>query len=246
MITEIMRKSRWIFGGTLVVAFSAASALVLTARRSTLESAAGVAFRPAAPSTVARLSLPAASLPGSGLGLPADIPWSEDAPEASSPTDGPPLSRPRASTLIALEPGSETPRAQTPLRPKSPQAKPGRPLAPPAPLVAAGFEPQPHSADVPGIKAALGEIVPQIRECYDAWLDADPSHSPVGRVTLAFTIEPDPNFSNKAQVVDAGVTDAELDPELLEGCVVAATRTLRFQPPDEPVDVTYPLDFARE
>lgn len=102
---------------------------------------------------------------------------------------------------------------------------------------------KPWPLDRDGIQGAVREALPEVRECYDAWVQQNPSLG--GRVTMTFTIEPVVGQEG-ARVTQARVSDQGLGHALMEGCVVQVFEDLRFQAPADgkPMNVTYPLDFS--
>lgn len=98
--------------------------------------------------------------------------------------------------------------------------------------------------DADGIRSAVREALPDLRQCYDAWLQAHPDLG--GTVKASFTIAAD------ADGAEAGVTEVHLQEStvgqpFLEGCVLNVLSALRFEPPpDGPVTVTYPFVLRSE
>jgi len=102
-----------------------------------------------------------------------------------------------------------------------------------------------------GIRAAIRAAIPDIRDCYDAWLQARPELG--GRLAVRFTIESaggeatgqDDGTDVPARVTNVRIVSSELDHGLLEGCVLNVTAGLRFRPPrGGKITVTYPFRFA--
>lgn len=95
-----------------------------------------------------------------------------------------------------------------------------------------------------GIQDAIKSAIPDIRECYEAWLQLNPKVQ--GKLTIAFQISPDETDPSRG-VVDASVKEGGLGEDLLDACVVASVAPLVFDdPPEEGVSVVYPLTFRSE
>ncbi|MEW5738097.1 MAG: AgmX/PglI C-terminal domain-containing protein [Myxococcota bacterium] len=100
----------------------------------------------------------------------------------------------------------------------------------------------PFRLDKDGIKAAVAERIPELRECYDAWLEANPSLA--GKIKVSFTIAENPD-TGLGDVIEIGVLDGGLDHFALQGCVMNVFQDLHFEAPvNGPVKVNYPLSFA--
>lgn len=98
-----------------------------------------------------------------------------------------------------------------------------------------------HGIDSVGIRAAVNEALPQVRDCYEEWLKVQPNLG--GRVRATFTIDTDDGVEGKVERVSLG--DAGLGHFAMEGCILAALQSLRFNAPmDGPINVTYPLNLV--
>lgn len=178
----------------------------------------------------------------------------DTSPEA--PSGGTPLVKPRAEPAGAGQ--TTTAPASAPARaPERPAASPSPPSPSPAgtppasePGVANASAPPaaPSDAGVPfaldrdGIRAAVQEKIPELRDCYDSWLQADPSLA--GRIKVSFTIDTDPNTGLGA-VTQIGVMDGGIDHLALQGCVLNVFKDLSFDAPENgPITVNYPLRFS--
>lgn len=94
-------------------------------------------------------------------------------------------------------------------------------------------------ASVHGIEDAMMAAMPDIQDCYEKWLQQRPDLS--GRLVLGFSLGADDAGAGEIsglQVVDGGLGHA-----LMEGCVKNSVQNLRFEAPDEPFEVHYPLMF---
>lgn len=93
------------------------------------------------------------------------------------------------------------------------------------------------SVDRDGIQGAVREAVPDIRECYAAWLRDNPELT--GKITVRFSIEA---RGERGEVTSAALISSDLAHPLMEGCVLNVMRGLAFEaPPDGKVDVSYPF-----
>jgi hypothetical protein len=95
--------------------------------------------------------------------------------------------------------------------------------------------------DAAGIRGAVEESLPAIKECYASWLAAQPDLS--GRLGVRFVIAPGDDDPAFATVLDVELVDSELGHVLVEGCVAGLFEELQFEAPGEPVTVNYPLQF---
>ena len=177
-----------------------------------------------------------------------------------SPTEAPSGGTPLAPTGVPSSNSSARPAVV----PSAPARPPTVAAARPPPLPAAPMPPPPASepgvtspeqvnsagadAGVPfalnkdGIKAAVQEKIPELRDCYDSWLQADPSLA--GRIKVSFTIDTDPNTGLGA-VTQIGVMDGGIDHLALQGCVMNVFKDLSFDAPENgPLTVNYPLRFS--
>lgn len=96
--------------------------------------------------------------------------------------------------------------------------------------------------DKDGIRAAVKEKVPEIKECYDSWLRTNPDLG--GKLKLTFTISEMPGKS-RALVSDIDVLDGGIGHVAMEGCVKNVFSSMRFEVPEHgEMKVTYPLNFS--
>lgn len=102
---------------------------------------------------------------------------------------------------------------------------------------------QRFSPDRYGIKAAVAAAQPELKECYEAWLAADPTLG--GKVVLQFTLRAAAEPDLPAEIVDVGMADSSVGHPMMEGCVLNAIQGLEFESPHgDDVKVRYPLSFA--
>ena len=100
----------------------------------------------------------------------------------------------------------------------------------------------PWPADYDGINGAIGEVLGDIRECYQEWLNLVPDLE--GKVVVRFVIEgqDETGVVTEAEVVEA--TTAENT--FFEGCLLNVMSDLQFEDPDGQMTVNYPFVFRAE
>ncbi len=108
-----------------------------------------------------------------------------------------------------------------------------------------------YSPDREGIRAAVQDARVQIAECYSGWAKADTAGELVGRASIRFAITPpdDPDATELARLRDVTIDESTRGlPKhgFLDGCIINAFESLRFDPPTGTMNVTYPIDFAQE
>ncbi len=92
-----------------------------------------------------------------------------------------------------------------------------------------------------GIKAAVNEGLPEIRECYEGWLQQNPALS--GKMKVQFVIVEIPG-RDRAKVQRVEIADGGLGHIAMEGCVRNVFKNMRFEAPrGGETKVTYPLAF---
>jgi hypothetical protein len=221
---------RWLrplLGAALALALAGASALL---------------FRPLDPPAQ---SGPAADAPASRERAPAE-PSSTAAP-ASAPASHAPTAPHRPAQPI--RPAADDPRAPRPALLAAPADE-----APTVPIDAQGPDVDAstvsETADAPvvrgvwptdpeGIRSAIREALPDLRECYQAWVQAHPELE--GVVKASFTITAAPQGA-EGRVSEVHLVESTLDQPFLEGCVLNVLSALHFEAPtDGPVTVTYPF-----
>lgn len=203
-----------------------------------------------------------------GVILLAALAFSVWGPRVSAPTVSGGEPAPALATSPAPAPAAIRRPAPTPAPTRPPPALPapasddrarGTPPVPfpfpsPAPApVAAGAPPTTpearptvdagvtYAVDKDGIRSAIREKVPDLRDCYEPWLLANPELQ--GRIKVAFTIDEDPD-TGLGHVSEIGVLDGGMDHLAMQGCVMNVFKDLRFEAPQHgPVKVNYPLSF---
>jgi hypothetical protein len=99
-----------------------------------------------------------------------------------------------------------------------------------------------YAATPEGIRGAVQEAAPKIKECYEGWVAANPDLA--GHLKVSFTISTETDADEIAHVTRAHVVDSELAHGLLEGCVLNMMEGLSFDPPEDgEITVTYPFKF---
>ena len=104
--------------------------------------------------------------------------------------------------------------------------------------------PPPFPVDRDGIKAAIQSATPQIKECYDGWLEYHPRLA--GKLVIAFTIGSPEGERKLARITDVELVENRVRHGVMEGCVLNVVSNLRFQRPDGGGEVTvrYPMFFS--
>ena len=102
------------------------------------------------------------------------------------------------------------------------------------------------SVDRDGIQGAVREALPDIRECYEGWLRANPALA--GKVTVRFTIATDADDGERGKVTKAALVASDVGHPLMEGCVLNVMAGLAFEAPSDgkPLDVNYPIILQTE
>jgi hypothetical protein len=98
-----------------------------------------------------------------------------------------------------------------------------------------------HALTREGIKGAIAEELPQIRECYEGWLQQNPNLS--GKLKVEFTILEIPG-RDRAKIQRVEIADGGMGHVAMEGCVRNVFKGMRFEAPrGGEMRVTYPLSF---
>jgi hypothetical protein len=90
-----------------------------------------------------------------------------------------------------------------------------------------------------GIRKAMRSSAPAIRECYEAWFQAEKGLS--GRLDLAFTIAPKAGGGGEIKTVT--VADGGMGNIAFQGCMRSVVADLAFDSPNGETRVQYPLVF---
>lgn len=181
-----------------------------------------------ADATEAGLASPGAAGAATGLRAPPAPAAARPPPVVTAPAnDG----RPRAGALAPL-----------PVAAPAPMPAVSPPTPPPAPEAHAAIDAGPTwTVDKDGIRSAIREKVPELRDCYEPWLLANPELQ--GRIKVSFTIDEDPD-TGLGHVSEIGVLDGGMAHLAMQGCVMNVFKDLHFEPPQNgPVKVNYPLSF---
>jgi len=104
-------------------------------------------------------------------------------------------------------------------------------------------------ADGPGIRGAVQESLPELKECYEEWQKSAPGLK--GKVSVGFRIKAaldlDAGSAPEARVEGVRIGESDLDHVFMEGCVSSVFSELRFAPPEGgSLEVTYPIRFESE
>jgi hypothetical protein len=99
-------------------------------------------------------------------------------------------------------------------------------------------------AEPEGIAQAIESALPDIKDCYDKWLELQPELA--GQLRVSFTIASDD--AGAAHVTGISVGDAGMGHPAFEGCVLSSFLDLEFdQPSGGGVwNVVYPIAFSRD
>lgn len=106
------------------------------------------------------------------------------------------------------------------------------------------------STDREGIKSAMDEVVPELFECYEAWLKTNQELQ--GKMTISFIIDHQTSDEER-EVADADtyarVRDAQLMIDglahpMMKGCLLNSVEGLKFEAVNEHMEVHYPFYFA--
>ena len=189
------------------------------------------AREPVAPSR-AEAPLPAATPPGSPSYATAPAPHelAPARPHAPRPASSPA----RPSPHGAPEPSAPGPDAVVDAGPADTDD-----LGASAPEVRGVWPTDPE-----GIRSAIREAMPDLRECYAGWVAANPELH--GVIKARFTITPSADGS-EGRVTDVVAATSTLEQPFLEGCVLNVLGALRFEaPPDGPLTVSYPFILSSD
>lgn len=160
-----------------------------------------------------------------------------------TPSTPPPVAAP-----IVAAPAPSVPAA----RPSEPPRDPGElePEVDPAHLKALGLGPEDvepldggplHALTRDGIKGAVAEELPAIKECYESWLQQNPALG--GKLKVEFTIAEIPG-RDRAKIMRVDIADGGMGHLVMEGCVRNVFKGMRFEAPQGgEMRVTYPLAF---
>lgn len=106
-----------------------------------------------------------------------------------------------------------------------------------------GAPKQRFGLDPEGIRGAVRASIPELKECYEEWLKADPKLE--GGISVGFRIRPNPEDQEAGKVDQVEVLKNNLHQMALEGCILNVFQGLSFErPKDGELKVTYPLNFS--
>jgi hypothetical protein len=92
-----------------------------------------------------------------------------------------------------------------------------------------------------GIRAAMSGALPQIRSCYEDWLQLQPELA--GQMKVQFTIESDDAGAGRVSKTSLG--DSGIGHLAMEGCVLNVVSDLSFEEPEGVLNITYPFRFLQ-
>lgn len=104
--------------------------------------------------------------------------------------------------------------------------------------------PERFPIDRAGIRGAVRAATPEMKECYEGWLRQNPKIE--GRLQIGFTIAEDEDEPGSGKVVEVRLEETDVGHVLMESCILSVFSGLRFEAPEEPVKVTYPVMFSNE
>ncbi|MDP1830354.1 MAG: AgmX/PglI C-terminal domain-containing protein [Archangium sp.] len=178
-------------------------------------------------------------------------------PEVRAPP-GPAAPPPTTAPVVRREPAEATPPPVAIAAPAAPSAppEPPREFGEPDPevdsahLQALGVRPEDfepldggplHALTRDGIRGAVAEELPAIRECYESWLQQYPTLG--GKLKVEFTITEIPG-RDRAKITRVEIPDGGIGHIPMEGCVRNVFKGMRFEAPRRgEMKVTYPLAF---
>ena len=181
-------------------------------------------------------------------------PASEPEPVAAFPAPVTPAPRPQLAERAPTVPPVPTPVAP-PVIATPPPTDPGPaeldPEVDPQHLKALGLGPEDlepldggplHPITRDGIKKAVTEELPELRECYEGWLRHNPNLA--GKLKVEFTIAEIPG-RDRAKIMRVDIADGGMGHLAMEGCVRNVFKGMRFEAPKGgETHVTYPIEFA--
>lgn len=186
--------------------------------------------------------------------------WPVSTPEVSGPADNVKAPTPMQPPPTAIAPrdigrDASAPIAAAPTPSPAPISTPGEPgTLDEEPdfqhLEALGLGPEDlepldggvlHPVTKDGIKEAVKQELPAIRECYEAWLKQNPALA--GKLKVQFTILEIPG-RDRAKISRVDIADGGMGHLMMEGCVRNVFKSMRFETPrGGETRVTYPLNF---
>jgi hypothetical protein len=103
---------------------------------------------------------------------------------------------------------------------------------------------QQYPLDRDGIRAAVHDAMPELRQCYESWLMAEPSLAGTLKVKMVLKGIPDGGSGSYMDEIVV-MEDAGMGHMALEGCVRSVLSTMRFDAPEGGGTTTihYPFTF---
>lgn len=100
--------------------------------------------------------------------------------------------------------------------------------------------PRRYTLQADGIRSAVQDSLPEIRDCYEEWLKVNPSIE--GRLKVQFTVKTDEQNPADGKVTGVSLGDERLGHLPMEGCVLSVFEDLKFEAPrGGELKVTYPI-----
>lgn len=195
-----------------------------------LAAALAYALWPVAPASLPPGAEARAPMPPPAEPLRGASPTPARAPPTSAPSPPEPALHPAPPPVPAAPPSPATPTPS----PTTLIAEPAANEPPDAGVL--------HALTRDGIRGAIQEKLPEIKECYEAWLAQNPKLG--GKLKVDFRIQEVPGFE-RGRVSEISVLDGGFGHVAMEGCVRNVFGDLRFErPPQGELRVTYPLAFS--
>jgi hypothetical protein len=88
----------------------------------------------------------------------------------------------------------------------------------------------------------MQEAVPEIKKCYEAWLQVNPKLA--GTVNISFTVSPSKDAPGEGRITKSSLADSSLGHVAMEGCVLSVVDDLRFDAPLEETEVRFPIKMS--
>jgi hypothetical protein len=112
-------------------------------------------------------------------------------------------------------------------------------------LPEAARQPAKYRIDREGIRGAVRASLPEIRECYESWLQANPDIG--GRIAVKLTVTTSDKEPNTGLVSAVSLGDERIGHAPMEGCILSVFQELRFEAPEGgKLDITYPIELRSD
>lgn len=108
------------------------------------------------------------------------------------------------------------------------------------------IEKQRWPLDKDGIQSAMREWLPELQECYEAWLEAKRQDESLdGKVVATFEVKPDKRAPGTGRVANVSIGSSTVNHAMLESCVLNVAVSLQFEmdAAANSLKVNYPITF---